>query len=145
MDVFQFLEKREIKIDDVFSRKALGDNGKDLFHSFKKLGYVLEKKWKTWWDITSFEQYIGAKLIPRGLRWDIPANNGLMDEESVQEWSNFFTHKVIELLELLLARKQRNMKILESQIKELRSNLEPLKESDEFQKLSADLQHYTYQ
>lgn len=93
MEVCQYLEKREVKINKVFSRKPTNEPINDLSQSFRKLGYIFEKKIKTWWDITSFEQYLSARLIPRRLWWDVPSNHGLLDELSMSEWSDFFTKK----------------------------------------------------
>lgn len=47
--------------------------------------------------------------------------------------------KGIELLDFLLIRKQRKMKTLDAQIRDITNNLEPLKDSEEFLKLSGDL------
>lgn len=105
------------------------------------LGHIFNKKIKTWWDITSFEQYLSAKLIPRRLWWDVPPNDGLVDEDSLSEWSSFFIKKGYELLELLLIHKQSKMKSLDSQIKDITTSLEPLKDSGEFLKLSGELKN----
>lgn len=139
MDVFQFLEQRTVKIDEIFSREVPPEPANDLFHVFRKLGHLFEKKVKVWWDITTFEQYISAKLTPRRLRWDVPANDGLFDDDSVKEWGDFFMRKGVELMELLLRRKQRKMKSLESQIQDLQVHLEPHKDSEEFLRLSGEL------
>ena len=140
MDVFQYLEKRDIKITDVFSRNA-SEPVNDIAQSFRKLGHLFEKKTKTWWDIVSFEQYLTSKLIPRRLRWDVPPNDGLVDIDSISEWSSFFIKKGMELMELLLVRKQRKLKILNSQINDITTILEPLKDSEEFLKLSGELKN----
>lgn len=105
------------------------------------MGYLFEKKIKTWWDIVSFEQYLTAKLIPRRLRWEVPPNDGLMDEHSMREWEKFFTDKGLELIEFLLARKRRKMTLLETQIAELKSSIESHKESEEFLRLAAELKN----
>lgn len=72
MEVFQFLGRWEIKIDEIFP----GDKNKgkidDLTHLIRKLGHLMEKKIRTWWDLISFEQYIANDLVPRRLGWYIP-------------------------------------------------------------------------
>lgn len=124
-----------------FSRNSSNELINDMSQSFKKLGHIFEKKIKTWWDITSFEQNLSAQLIPRSLRWDLPPNDGLVDEDSMSEWSGFFIKKGFELLELLLTRKRRKMRTLDSQIKDITSSLESLKDSEEFLKLSGELKN----
>lgn len=56
-----------------------------------------EKNIKTWWDIVSFEQYLSALIVPRQLRWYIPPNDDLLDNECNKEWSDFFTSNGLEL------------------------------------------------
>lgn len=139
MDVFSYVESREIILTDVFSKATVNSNQGDLTFSFRKLGHLFEKKIKTWWDIVSIEQYLSAELIPRRLRWDIPPNDGLLDEESNKEWRGFFVSKGLELLGLLLSHKQRKKKWLESQIKEIADRIEPFKDTAEFIALSGEL------
>lgn len=119
MEIFQYLEKREIKLGEFFSRNQTTGEGNKLAHTFRKLGHLFEKKVKTWWDIASFEQYLTAKLIPRHFRWDVLPNDGLMDDDSMKEWGDLFTKKGLELDKFLLLRKQRKMKLLKTQIREL--------------------------
>lgn len=132
MDVFFYLEKWEVKLDEVFSHAPVSEQSNDLTSSFKKLNHIFEKKVKTWWDIASFKQYLSSNLIPRRLRWDIPPNDGLYDEASMIEWRDFFVKKGSELIQLLLSRKERKMEFLESQIRDIRNTIEPFKNSEEF-------------
>ena len=99
----------------------------------------LTKKIKTWWDITSFDQYLSAKIIPRRLRWDLPPNDGLTDVESNKEWFEFFTNKSFDLIRLLTLRKKRKKLWLEEQIKAITDLIEPSKETSEFIRLSGEL------
>ncbi|PIO13460.1 hypothetical protein AB205_0035140, partial [Aquarana catesbeiana] len=112
-----------------------------LTHQKIHMRYLFEKKIKTWWDIVTFEQYLTAKLIPRRLRWEVPPNDGLMDDYSMKEWGDFFTSKGLELIDFLLSRKRRKMILLETQIAELKSSIESHKESEEFLRLSAELKN----
>lgn len=141
MDIFQYLEKREIKLGEIFSRKQNTQEANELALGFRKLGHLFEKKVKTWWDIVSFEQYLAEKLIPRRLRWEVPPNDGLMDNDSLKEWGDFFTSKGLELVGFLLSRKRRKMTQLDIQIMELKSTMESHKESEEFLRLSAELKN----
>lgn len=139
MDVFTYVENREIVLTEVFSREAVVPQQDDLVFSFRKLGHLFEKKIKTWWDIVTFEQYLFANIVPRRLRWDLPPNDGLTDNESNVEWCNFFVDKSFDLLRLLLLRKQRKQKQLEKQIKEITDRIESSKDSSEFIQLSGEL------
>lgn len=141
MDVFSYLENREIILSDVFSKDTNCSNQNDLSFSFRKLGHLFEKKIKTWWDIVSFEHYLLAQIIPRRLRWDLPPNDGLFDDQSNKEWFNFFTDKGFELLTMLLSRKQWKKIWLESQIKEITVCIEVHKDSTEFLQLSGELKY----
>ena len=141
MDVFSYLENREVILTDVFSEAAVASDSGDLNISFKKLGHLFDKKIRTWWDIVTFEQYLVTKIIPRRLRWDLPPNDGLTGEESIKEWFNFFTEKGFELIRFLLSRKQRKKLWLESQIKEITDRIERHKDTSEFIRLSGELKN----
>lgn len=41
--------------------------------------------------------------VPRCLRWDVPPNDGLMDDESIKECEEFFTKKGLEIIDFLAA------------------------------------------
>lgn len=84
-------------------------------------------------------QYLSFSIVPRWLRWYIPPNDGLFDDESNTEWGDFFVGKGLELLRLLLLRKHRKKKWLESQIKEITDRIESFKDTTEFIQLSGDL------
>lgn len=85
------------------------------------------------------EKYLKDNMIPRKLRWDIPINDSLKEDEDVNEWFSFFSIKGKEVLEFLIKWKQRKLGILEKQIKDLLTRLEPMKDTAEFVKLSNDL------
>lgn len=141
--MFKFLEQREVRLNVVFSDTQSSNNPDDLSICFKKLGYVFEKKIKAWWDIASFLQYIKCKLVPKRLRWDLPPNDGLVDDESLLELQYFFDKKGQELLELLLVRKQRKIKVLDKQIVDLKNKIEPLQDSPDFPKFFGELKTKT--
>lgn len=141
MKVFSFLEHREVKLNQVFSNTQSSNVSDDLSTCFRKMCCIYEKKIKAWWDIASFEQYIKCKLVPRRLRWNLPPNDGPTDDESIQEWHDFFDKKIQELIDFLLLRKQRKMTILDKQIGELKSKIEPLQNSPDFSRLSGELKN----
>lgn len=141
MEVFSFLDIREVKLNKVFSNTQSANMSDVLSTSFRKLGYLFEKKIKAWWDIASFEQYTKSKLVPRRLRWDVPPNDGLTDDESIKEWYQFFNNRGQELIDFLLIRKRKKMLLLDKQISELKSLLEPLQNSPDFLRLSGELKN----
>lgn len=63
--------------------------------------------------------------VPICLRWDVPPNDGLMDDESIKECREFLTKKGLELIDFLLLCKQRIMKLFEAQIKDIKDRIEP--------------------
>lgn len=139
MEVFGFLENRTVDLDNIFERQEVNLVG-DIENCFRKMGHLMEKKINSWWDIATREKYIKDRLIPRRLRWDVPINDGLLDKESTEEWFQFFKDKGLELLELLIERKQRKIGALGQTISELKGNVETSKELPEFTALSRQLQ-----
>lgn len=73
------------------------------------------KKVSLWWDTNTFHQYIKEKIVPRRLRWELPLNDGLMDEKSMDEWFHLFNDKSLEGLAILLKKKQKKMRIIDQQ------------------------------
>lgn len=105
----------------------------------RRLGHNMEKKVSLWWDTSTFETYLKESLVPRRLRWDVPLNDGLTDQESNEEWFKFFNDKGLELLRFLLERKQRKIKIIDQNITQLKEELEVYKETTEFKTLTTQL------
>ena len=139
MEVFRFLENREIDMENIFEKPEENPAG-NIENSFRKMGHLMEKKINAWWDIATHEKYIKDRLIPRRLRWDVPINDGLTDKESTDEWFQFFNDKGLELLALLIKRKQRKIRTVDRNVTELKTNLEGSKELPEFIALSKQLQ-----
>lgn len=132
MEVFDYIERREVRLEDVFSGDKNKGRHDDVTHLFKKFSITLDKKIRAWWDIVSFEQYLAHNMVPRRLRWEVPPNDGLEDEESMQDWYLFFNKKGIELMEFLLSRKRKKLLIVESTIRELKKKMEKIdKETQE--------------
>lgn len=52
-----------------------------------------------------------------------PPSDGLLDDESLIEWFDFFNQKGLELLDFLLKRKQNKMRLLEKQIMEIKQKM----------------------
>ncbi|XP_040212843.1 uncharacterized protein LOC120943544 [Rana temporaria] len=138
MDVFSFLDKRQVNLEDVFNASAPVKKNSDLESLMRKLGHNMEKKISLWWDIVTFERYIKDNIVPRRLRWDITPNDGLLDQASIDEWFKFFNIKGSELLMFLLDRKKRKLKLIEQIILEVKEELEAYKDS-------GDLVRYTTQ
>lgn len=80
MDVFSFMDHRNVNLDDVFNvnNKA---RETDLESLVRKLGHNMEKNVNLWWDTNTFDRYIREKIVPRRLRWNLPPNDGLVDKE----------------------------------------------------------------
>lgn len=87
MDISTFIEQREVNLDAIFNSEDTKLNAN--LESFRKLGHNMEKKISMWWDVTTFDKYIKANIVPRCLRWDVPLNDGLTDQESIDEWFRF--------------------------------------------------------
>lgn len=138
MDVFSFMDHRNVNLDEVFnSENKTRDT--DLESLVRKLGYNIEKKVSLWWDTNTFDRYIREKIVPRRSRWELPLNDGLMDKESIYKWFHIFNDNSLEGLAFLLKRKQKKMRIIDQQIEEIKSKLDPYKESAEFNRLASQL------
>lgn len=116
--MFGFLENRTLNLDEIFEKPETNNIG-DIENCFRKMGHLMEKKINAWWDIATNEKYIKDKLVPRRLRWDVPMNDGLVDKESTDEWFHFFNDRGLELLDFLVKRKQKKIRILNRSIDEL--------------------------
>lgn len=138
MDPFAFFDNRELDLEDLFSDKKSRED--DLAQSFRKLGHCMDKKSNVWWDQSTMEKYLKDNLIPRKLRWDVPINDGLLGKDDIDEWFTFFEGKGREVMEFLIKRKQRKLKLLDNQIKEIRDKIYPLKETPEYIRLMGELQ-----
>lgn len=86
------------------------------------------------------EKYLKDNMVLRKLRWDVPINDGLVGEEDILEWYVFFNSKGKEVMEFLIKKKQRKMRMIESQIKDFRDKIEPFQKSTENAKHMGDLQ-----
>lgn len=138
MDIFDFVEKRTVNLDNVFSTAPSTEKG-DLDTNFRKFGHLMEKKVSLWWDIATHEQYIKDKMVPRRLRWEVPICDGLVDQEGVNEWYKFFNDKGMDLVHFALKRKQRKLQIINQHITECKSTLEPFKDTAPFTTLTKQL------
>lgn len=132
MDAVKFLANRQIDLNSIFTEDteiAIEENFKS---SLLSLGYALEKQVRTWWDISTMEQYVKDNIIVRSLRWEVTPQDGLDDIDSMTEWLDFFNGVGFKLQQLVLRRKQRKMAKLEGLIKELLTKLDPIKDTQQW-------------
>lgn len=73
------------------------------------------------------------------MRWDVPINDGLLDQDSMDEWFKFFNEKGMEVLLCLIKRKQRKLSNINKQIAECKNILEGYKDSVSFTTLTNQL------
>ena len=132
------MENRTIDLKEVFTTKTISQTG-DLDTNFRKFGHLMEKKVSAWWDLTTHEQYIKEGIVPRRLRWDIPINDGLMDNDSSEEWYKFFNEKGLEAFQFLIKRKQRKIANMNKLIAECKTSLESHKDTPSFATLTSQL------
>lgn len=91
MEVFAFMEGRELNIHELFTVPDIGNS--DTHSSFRELGHLMDKKINLWWDIITIEQYLKEEIISRKFRWHIPINDGLTEDEDIKEWYEFFSRQ----------------------------------------------------
>lgn len=92
---------------------------------FKHLRSALDKQVITWSDVFTLGKYIKDNITPRRLRWDVAPKNGLVDKDLEDQWFSFFNHTEKRLLEIIVARKERKLKLLEANINAIKSKLGP--------------------
>lgn len=112
---------------------------------FKHLKNALDKQIRTWWDVFTLGKYVKDKITPRRLRWDIAPNDGLVDKDLEDEWFSFFNHSERKLLEMLIARKEKKLWLIEANINAIKSKLDPSIASGEHKDKLKQLQVYRWQ
>lgn len=139
MDTVKFISNRTINLDSLFTADAPSVDYVDHSQLLATLGYTLEKQIRTWWDICTFQQYLKDNIIMRSLRWKVTPQDSLNDEESTNEWLDFFNGVGFKLQQLVFKRKKQKMKLLELKIADLQTKLDLIKDTPQAQKLRKNL------
>lgn len=93
MDIFGYLNTRNIDIEAIFSQEQVTNN-KDMHGLLKQLKHTLEKQLRVWWDISTLEMYVMEKITPRRLRWDVHPNDGIDNTDLMKDWYSIFNINV---------------------------------------------------
>ncbi|OCT78630.1 hypothetical protein XELAEV_18029718mg [Xenopus laevis] len=122
------MTSRERQAADVFS-ESLGD---DIFlHSHtddatdlcKKLEKYMIKETRLWWDISTLENYLKSGRIPRGLRIRKFPTFTDVTRDFVESWNKILSTCSERLMELIVSFHSEKHKMIQSDIKELQSDL----------------------
>lgn len=139
MDIFGYMNTRNIDIEAIFSREQVTSN-QDMHGLLKQLKHTLEKQLRVWWDISTLEMYVTEKITPRRLRWDVNPNDAIDNTDLMKDWYSLFNKCEGELLRNIIKRKQFKMRGIESNITEIKNLLLPFVHLKEYKDKEKELQ-----
>lgn len=140
MDPFNYLLNRQMDPECVFSSNhEMADCEEDFSGTLKTLDNPLEKQIKVWWDVFTFEHYQKENLIFRSLRWEVSPQDGLNDQQYVDEWREFFNKAGRDLQSLVLSRKQIKLGLINEKIRIIQEKLEPIKDSNQIKEFNSNI------
>ncbi|XP_053575208.1 POC1 centriolar protein homolog B [Bombina bombina] len=109
---------------------------------FESLENLLFKEIKAQWDIWTFQSYIKAKMIPRGLRilkfptFEVDTN----DKDFVNAWNNVLSECSFQLMQLLIQIRTQHLQDIKTEIDTLQLELNKRSTDPDFSKFDTILQ-----
>lgn len=135
MDIFEFRAKRVVDTSGVFDSTPMAlDSG--ISGLFTRLKNLTTSEMHTQWDIAFLETYIREAMVPRSLRWEVPPQQGDPDLEG---WVKFFNDAGLGLLRFLIQRKSDKLLRLDGEIKNIKEQLTPHINSEDYKEQSKGL------
>ncbi|XP_063806246.1 uncharacterized protein LOC134984633 [Pseudophryne corroboree] len=117
------------KWETPFTNKA--ESRDDLKEDFFKLEDLLKSEVRHWLDTINMQKYIDRKIIPRGLRLSKPSI--FHDNVEYQKrWDSTLDRCSLTLMGIVIDYRTEKLKIIESEIGNLKEKLEPHSQSSEF-------------
>ncbi|CAH2329430.1 Hypothetical predicted protein [Pelobates cultripes] len=90
-------------INNVFSLNPLNStSNNDISDTFFQIQKLYQLQIKGYWELVSLKQYIDQKLVPRGLRPEIPLPDKITTEEQKQEWNGILLECSEKLMKFLI-------------------------------------------
>ncbi|OCT60421.1 hypothetical protein XELAEV_18046443mg [Xenopus laevis] len=103
---------------------------------FKQLQKVSIKETKLWWEITTLQNYIKVKRVPRGLRIKKFPAFEVQDKDVMTEWYEALTDCSLKLMGILVTKYQTEQVRLEVEISQLETTLSAYKDTPEYDKMN---------
>lgn len=139
MDIFDLRAKHTINLEGLLSEEEIDCEPDGIEDSFRKTKWLLQKELNLKWHLATLNQYIEHKIIPRSLRWDLSPDDLGLNEESDNEWAQFFLEKGFELIRFIMKRKQKKLVEVQKNIEGMQKSLEKVKKTEKFTDLSRDV------
>ncbi|XP_041430626.1 uncharacterized protein LOC121397635 [Xenopus laevis] len=115
----------------------------DIKNHFRNLQNYREKEIKAWWQKETLLQYSTEGIVPRGLRitkkWPTFSRD---DAEFMQEWKKILQDCSMNLIELIVKQKEKELSNINAEINEIQKDLSHFKTSEFFDGLNDQLQKY---
>ncbi|OCT76223.1 hypothetical protein XELAEV_18031425mg [Xenopus laevis] len=103
---------------------------------FKQLQKVSIKEIKLWWEITTLQNYIKIKRVPRGLRIKKFPAFEVQDKDLMTEWYEALTDSSLKLMGILVTKYQTQQGRLEVEISQLEVTLNAYKDTPDYDKMN---------
>lgn len=108
----------------------------------RQLKHTLEKQLRVWLDVATLETYITAKMTPRRLRWDMHPNDNINDAGLMADWFSLFNKCEGELLQNIVKRRQFKLRMIETNIAEIKGLLVPFASQRDYKDKEKELQEH---
>ncbi|OCT86401.1 hypothetical protein XELAEV_18020083mg [Xenopus laevis] len=115
-----------------------------LTAEFKKYKNLLIKQLRLRWEISSLENYIKAKMIPRGLRLKKSPSSNLVKEGGqtfCDKWNQVLSNCSFRLMQLMVDINGNNITAINKQVEDARELIEKKKEENTFLELNEQVKH----
>ncbi|OCT89896.1 hypothetical protein XELAEV_18018510mg [Xenopus laevis] len=126
--------------DNVSESEAYSDTEiRSLVAEFKVYKKTLIQQMRLRWEISSLENYVKAKMVPRGLRlkkspsFNLKKSGG---QEFLDKWNSILSDCSPKLMQLMIVENTKNITQINKQVEEERSKLEENKEDNQFSALN---------
>ncbi|CAH2324582.1 Hypothetical predicted protein [Pelobates cultripes] len=130
-----------IDINNVFSLNPLNTvPGNDMSEVFFLIQKLYQQQIKGYWELVSLKQYIDQKLVPRGLRPEIPLPDKVTTEEQTQEWNSILLECSAKLMQFLIKLESQNLEITNQNLEKELVNVKTFKDQSEFPLMENKLQ-----
>ncbi|OCT91315.1 hypothetical protein XELAEV_18014366mg, partial [Xenopus laevis] len=137
----------ESDINEVFDNSSTADSisdldGQSLIADFKLYKKTLIQQMRLRWEISSLENYVKSKMVPRGLRIKkIPGQNLKKSggQEFVDKWNNILSECSFKLMQLMIDESTRNILLVNKQVEIEKLALEEKREDKQFNELNENV------
>lgn len=108
--------------------------------TMSKVENLLVKETKTWWDLSTLQQYLDKDMVPRGLRIKKHPTT-LYGDEFVEKWNSILTSCSKKLMELIISFENTALSEIRNEIKTLQGEIVPLAECVTFKEMDTKIKN----